>query len=273
MVTWIIEASTMRNGADALEKAIVDQGGVCHWLDVKEEARAEYGSAPYKDEPVVFIGSFEAASRFQSYHPIFPGVIGDFDEFRCSHYYPVLGYQMLNEEYVFIPKGDLKRRWIELRSKFTTPHMFLRPDLGSKAFTGQLVSDYDAFIKRESCYFDEMPKHEMCLIAQPQNIRREWRFVVMNGKVITGSQYKLGNKRVIDTPTSDACYYAGAVAAKSDLPLAYMLDIAEVDDGCGTLRVMEINNFNCSDFYGCDPYLIVGAMHEMIEYLQGPLFE
>lgn len=261
MAIWIVEVDAFRTGADRLEEAIRRAGGELRWLSVDDEFRGRYGRWD-EGETVIFRGSFEAAESFRRKRPdAVPGVIGEAEALRCSSYYPALGDRLLNVAHEFLPLRDLRPRWPEFQTFGAA--VFVRPDSGAKAFTGQLVTDFDRFEARERLYLEAMGEEEMVVVAPPRRIEAEWRTVVVGRDVVAGSRYKSGGKRDVDPDVpADALSFAREVASQIAPPApAYMLDVAREEDG--RLSVVELNSFSCSDLYACDPEPVVAAVQAL----------
>ena len=260
MKIWIVEQSVIRTGADEFEEAVRTSGAGVRWLSIDDEARGRYGRWDENDT-VVFRGSFEAAETFRISRPdARPGVIGDQNLLKCSAYYPTVGPYLLNEEYVLIPLGDLRRLWPSLLQMFQAKALFVRPDSGAKAFTGQLINDLDRFWSRERPYLESMAPSALCVVARPREIEAEYRTVAVGGEIVAASLYKANGQREISRDVGDnVLNFAKAVLKDIPPPApAFMLDIAVEADG--RLSAIELNAFSCSDFYACDPAPIVEAI-------------
>ena len=260
---WIVEADAFRAGADEFENAVRSAGGEIRWLSMDDEFRGRYGS--WEDGvAVVFRGSFEAAESFRRKRPdAAPGVVGESLALRCSSYYPGLGSRLLNETYAMYPAADLREHWADLQ-ELIGPEVFIRPDSGAKAFTGQLVTDFDRFEARERLYLEAMAGDEMVVVAPPRKIEAEWRTVVVGRDVVAGSRYKSGGKREVslDVP-EDVLAFSQDTASQIPPPApAYMLDVAREEGG--RLSVVELNSFSCSDLYACDPVPVVAAVQRKL---------
>jgi hypothetical protein len=256
----------MRTGTDTIESAVREAGGECRWLSVEDEANGRYGVFPL-GASVVFRGSFEAAEAFRSARPqAWPGVIGDAAVLRCSAYYPQVGDHLLNREYALVPLGDLVRLWPALQRMFGFAALFVRPDLGAKAFTGQVVGDLQGFMSRERPYLMAMAPSDLCLVAKPQGLVAEYRMVVVEGTVVAGSRYKLGSQKQTDpdVPEEVLAFAQETVASGVAPDPAFMLDVA-VCEGDERLAVVELNAFSSSDFYEADARAIVGAVERLVK--------
>lgn len=262
MAIWTIEQSTMGVGGEALERAIVEHGGECRWISVEDEMRGRYGVFP-EGLPVVFRGSFEAAETFRRARPnARPGVVGESEALRCSAYYPQLGERMLNADHLFVPVGELVSRWPELQGRFGE-QIFVRPDSGAKAFSGGVVNDLERFLQRERFYLEAMDPEELCLVAKPRAIHREWRIVVIDGAVVARSQYRSGTQREesSEVPETVWTYARESIEGFAPAP-AFMLDVAETEDGA--LAVVEVNSFSCSALYAADVEAVVAAVERWV---------
>jgi glutathione synthase/RimK-type ligase-like ATP-grasp enzyme len=96
----------------------------------------------------------------------------------------------------------------------------------------------------------------MC--SRIKKIYNEHRYFVVDNKVVTGSQYKLG-KRVVYGATDEnmdvAQSFVDRLVAAINQP--YVIDLALTDDG---YKVIELNTLNCAGFYACDMQKLVGAL-------------
>lgn len=237
-------------------------GGDLRWISLDDEFRGRYGRWE-EGESVFFRGSFEAAESFRSRRPdARPGVIGEPEALRCTSYYPALAGRLLNDIYATYPTKGLRERWPDLQARIG-PAVFVRPDSGAKAFTGQLVTDFDAFYARERLYLEAMGEGEMVVVAPSRRIEVEWRTVVVGREVVAASLYKSAGKRDLEPEVPEGVLaFAEEVASQVQPPApAYMLDVAREEGG--RLSVVELNSFSCSDLYACDPVPVVAAVQRL----------
>ncbi len=266
MALWILEAATMESAA--VEGATVAAGGECRWLSMDDEARGRYGPTP-KGSAVVFRGSFEAAEAFRRARPdACPGVVGEAQALRCAAYYPLFGEAMLNAGHTFVPLGKLREEWPALQARFGAAP-FVRPDSGAKAFAGGVVEDLDRFEERERIYLQAMDASELCLVARPHRLAAEFRMVVVDGKVVAGSRYRLAGKKDVAKEVPRAVWdFSHGLVANRRPAAAFMLDVATVEGG--RLAVVEVNSFSCSDLYAADPSAVIDAVET---WLREPLLD
>ena len=264
MTIWVIEESVFGKDKPKLDEAAQQFECECRWLSMDQEASGRYGNWT-RDDAVVFRGSFEAAEAFRSARKdAWPGVIGDQSGLNCASYYPMFGENLLNTRHIYLPVGDLQHDWKALQSEFQSQSLFVRPDTGAKAFSGQLVTDLSEFLIREKPYLASMNSFDLCVVAPPKRILAEYRLVVIDQKIVASCRYKLDSSKSLDPMVPTTILEFGQTMA-STVKLkesAYMLDIAEEESG--RLSVIEVNSFSSSDFYEADLVPVVRAIEEMI---------
>lgn len=157
---------------------------------------------------------------------------------------------------------------------------FIRPCEDSKAFTGY-VTDWLSFVEwrdkllaltPEDCSTVDGDTVVLCSDVKP--ISREWRTWIVDGKVVTASQYKLGSRKVESADVDERVInfanamhtiwnggYLGCGASPNDLAPAYCLDVFESE---GELYIGEVNNLNSAGFYAGDMQKLVAAIEEML---------
>ncbi len=104
------------------------------------------------------------------------------------------------------------------------------------------------------------------VLAPLTNIYQEYRFFVVDQKVVTGSMYKLGSRVISSTEVPERISaFAQRMADHWSPNRAYCLDIAvtDDDDDLGDMKVIEINALNSAGFYACDMLKFVSAVNDM----------
>jgi hypothetical protein len=265
MVTWIVEHFGLNHGEKLLQEEISKQG---HWLLNACGKTEMYGEStiPKIDGPVVVMGSIQFCGYIQrKRHDLASGVYMSMDEYDCTKYYPLFGDKLLNSDYCMLPFGELCRRKEWLYDTFGVDRaVFIRPNRGNKIFTGQIVhkENWDKDVERLGFY--EVQPHELCVVARPKPLGTESRFVVVNGKVIAGSDYRgMNNAFLGDQPVplgfNDGMF---KVAQEMVNKSAYKPDVCWVldttfDKEADAYKVLETGAFSCCGIYGCDPAAIV----------------
>lgn len=210
--------------------------------------------------PVFVIGA-TSMSRVAKRKGWLPGYIDENLDYRKLMYN--YGDHMLNAKGLILPFGDI------VPGNIGMDRFHLRPIVDSKSFTGT-VFDIDEFIewqaKVKAINEDENSmtslKYNDLVVASPlATIHAEYRFYVVDGKVITGSLYKQGNTVYYASDIDDSVYdFAQRIVNTWAPNRAFALDIADTPDG---YKVIEINSINSAGFYACDMGKFVNAVNSM----------
>ena len=259
MIKFAIEQDVFNEDFSEMYRAISLNGAVYNNVVYRPFFGIHECRIDSEDTDVIFMGSLNCAKhviRNTKWR-----VWCDFDKFKCSHYYTYLGEHLINKNYLMMPLGEVERQKNNIYN-YLNPHgntdnyFFIRPDNGYKSFTGNLVnyttisSELGSFVNCDSDY------EQLVVISSPKNIKQEWRFFVIDGKVITGSLYHVDGKlnKSRNSPLN-VWKYAEKIAKEYQPESAYVLDIGEFNNG--NLGVMEVNSFSCSGLYLCDQNLII----------------
>ena len=228
-----------------------------NWDDVD----SAYRKAFPRGACVVTHADIDLVHRVASDNLWTPGVFATVPHFHCSHYYAHFGKYLLNRDYVMLPFGELPRcRDLLFDRPGRDDQLFVRPDSPLKTFTGQVISRQSFEKDFEYLGFYEFPIESLIVVSAPQSITDEWRFVIADGDVITGSHYLSGGEQ-LRQPASDpnAEQLAKAVAGSGFQPdRVWVLDICRTVDG--EYHLLEIGAFSFADLYGCDKHAVITAV-------------
>ncbi len=256
-LVWVLESSMFEDGHRALRDAVTEAGRqVLEWDDRWWQDRR----MPAIDGPAIFHGSLGNAARIRRDLPWRPGAYCDVDAFRCSVWFPRAR------------PWSLQRVWVETTVRALTAEpdvvlaplpasvgVFVRPDSPLKPFSGRIVrrDRLSPAALDHGYYYDEL---ELPIVVAPvRPVSREWRFVVVDRRVVAGSGYDGPSRRAVVSQADDAAWgFAAEVARRFEPPEAvYVLDVGEAE---GALHLVEINPFSGSDLYACDRASIVRAV-------------
>jgi hypothetical protein len=241
---WIIQNSgvtfaCLDNNVEPLLKAIDENG----------DTRIAVGVIPFTDTivgmeevdisvPTIFYGSTRLVEIAETLHHIKPGVFFKkywFDPKNWVGKRP----DLLNEKQTYITVSDLRNNWID--------DIFFVKSSDPKVLTGMVLEGNED----KSWWIEEYDhlKDDDCLVISPvQKIEREWRFFIVDGVVVTGSQYKNGGILRIREPISENVWNEARRMAKDWLPNPnIVMDIAQMKDG--SFKVVEFNCICASGFY------------------------
>lgn len=177
----------------------------------------------------------------------------DFDVYKDHYRENLLNYdskiQTLGDKIEWLP-GEIK---------------FIRPTEDTKSFTGQLFNEYEWKDTLEnylhnyrSAHFNESTKIQ---VSTPKTIFKEIRFWVVDGKIITGSQYRLGRSVIYDDRFEpEAQDFAQSMVDKFPLAEAFVIDVCLTPDGW---RIVEAGCINCAGFYKSDLQKTIMAIEDM----------
>lgn len=193
---------------------------------------------------------------------ITPGAYCTLEKYACTRYYPKMAPLLLNRSYVMLPYGELVRRkdfLFDSLDPFRTDTLFVRPDSGGKQFHGQLVprDGYEEAVKKMAFY--EVPDHELVVIATPQRLRAEWRFVVADKRVLPAGQQQ-------PTPGGSECplealALAGKAAQLYEPDKVWTVDVGLTEEG--DYKVVEIGSFSAAGLYAPDLTEIVRVVSKI----------
>lgn len=129
---------------------------------------------------------------------------------------------------------------------------FARPTKDTKSFTGQVFWDYswNEWVAEsiENKTSNLLMAETRVLIAPLREIQQEVRCWVVDGKVISASRYKLGN-RVSYQNYDDESFFVDFAQKMVDIyqpAKAFVIDVCLSND---ELKIVEINCINCAGFY------------------------
>lgn len=197
------------------------------------------------DKPTIFYGPVNFISRMERLG-FYPGVFGTPEGYSygemCGHLQHSMIFNNPSETLVGTPKSILE---ILDDSK----EYFFKPYLDNKTINGSVKSSHD--IKKFLKLVDEgvvpdAPKDSLFIVSQPYGIEAEYRLFILDGKIVTGSEYRPNISREI--PDKIVEFANGIVDQWCPEPI-FVLDIAV---SMGTCYVMEVQNFHSSGFYDSD---------------------
>lgn len=188
-----------------------------------------------KPEEKYFVcGSYQLARAVAVTHPEACFTI---EQYSFDDWYGIFGRENMLNGYAQICKPQ--------DIQWHNEEMFVRPLFDTKSFNGgiynktTLVTDVD------------------CLVAPIQHIQKEFRFFVLDGKIIGKSQYKMaGNLFPSSIVDEDAILFAQKMIQKFKYP-GYVIDIATTDGQC---KIVELNCFNASGFYEIDLWKFIDSV-------------
>jgi len=249
---WLIEKDIFNENLTRLTDEITKQG-----FEYKIVQHIPFGGGTYDNFPdedcIIFYGSLNLGKQLQREKKWVPGVYNNMRELECLNYYGHMGKWLLNSPYMFITIKELLRTKDFCFDIFGNKddELFVRPSSGYKPFTGMVVGR--TRMSQETLgygYYHEDPSL-LVAISGAKQISREWRVVIGDKKVITGSQYKINNElEVLNDFPKEVEDYAQSIIPEDWQPdRLFVMDIAEYNN---ELYLLELNSFSSSGLYDCD---------------------
>jgi hypothetical protein len=274
---WIVDTHILdaRNVTGNIVDAIKKAGCDIHLAEYKAFApKQDYGidgdSYDWKSDnfvngrPYCLYGTIGYVQKCN--FPLFPGAYGINDNTNCNFYYShVPADWMLNSDFVMAPFQVIKNNPSRFFDLFGVDDLFIRPNTGRKAFTGYTITrENAAFELSSSMQLTSVQSETICLISAAKNIKSEFRFVIGNGEVIDGSEYRWD--RILDIRhdwLSECWDLADKMAKHTWQPdTCYTVDVADTEDGP---KIVELNGFSCAGLYACDKNLVFDRVSKIAQ--------
>lgn len=290
-VKWLVEADVFDDNQDALISAIKAQGMDYHilkYVPFDDDLVNRCAKIYNPEDCVIFWGSLNFGHKLRKL-PWVPGVYLNEKAFECTSYYPALHNELVHRDYIMLPYGDLMnhKRWL---FSIFGPKLFIRPNSGVKEFTGFVCENdtFDDAVKLAAFY--DVESNLLCLISSAINILKEWRFVIVNGKPVSGSLYRdWSSPEKIDDGFTTKDYvlrhshekreycsieenkkiwdYVEGVAALFEPDKCWTIDICQSDEYkyAFEYKVLEIGCFSCAGMYANNMNDVVASVSKAAE--------
>lgn len=220
-------------------------------------------------EAFVCYGTLEFLREVRKRFALTPGVYYSQDRLKASgylHHFPAS--LMLNGSGVYLPWGQLKQLPLShLQRLVDAPEIFIKSDSGFKIFSGVVLTseNYSSALKTIE-YHSSASDDTLCLLSPARPVAEEYRFVICNRTVVTGSQYmNRGQFHLSAEVSTVALDLARTIASHPWQPdVVYTCDVGLVpvpDSSSLPLpQVVELNSFSGAGLYLGDLNKIVAAV-------------
>lgn len=178
-----------------------------------------------------------------------------------------LDYELYNKYYsTFMLNYNSQINTIE-NIVFQYDKFFIRPTLDSKSFAGQIMT-WEAFtnwrekLQKISEVFSTLKLNDKVLISPLLDIKNEYRFWIVNSKIITYSSYKINKKfNVLEIVPKHVIDFVEALLKIWVPNIAFCIDVCELEDN--SLKIIELNSINSSGFYNANLNKLVEAINSI----------
>lgn len=271
MATWLLQNNFIRNHD-------TDQVGlITRALDEREIAYQLVNVIPFSDEmEVIYSYNVDGelpektipygATKLTKYAGRLTNWKGNFfvpETFRVDRWLKERN-DMLNSDAEIMTVADAMVKFGRIDNESV---WFIRPLEDLKAFSGTVTTAEEIgkwLNSIESGNFSFSPD-TLVTIAAPKIIKAEWRYFVVDGKVVDGSIYMLRGYRLVQREKDPAVLAEAQTFADKWLPHpTCVMDLALTEDG---VKVIEFNAFNSSGFYYHDIPKIIYAVTDYVDGL------
>lgn len=182
-----------------------------------------------------------------------------------SSNYKVPSNYFLNHDHFFVTFEHLRNNREEVYSRFNTESIFIRPDSGSKSFTGKVIPtrDFDLEINCMDQLYNTS-KDELILVSTPKQILEESRFIICGNEAIANSRYQIEGVHRIDSNTSgDSIDFVNKILEDQlwTPEEIFTLDVALTPEGP---KIIELNSFSCAGWYDCDEEVVIDKVSRFV---------
>jgi hypothetical protein len=263
-VSWVVDTLlTDRNrgntGFPTIAEAAHELGYPVYQTQYIPGSRAPDPGIPFGPGCVMTYGTHQfvrqaSVARAKTWSP---GAFSRTERLSYSAYTPYIGDLMLNDDFILLPYAEVLRRGFDA---FGDAY-FLKPDAVTKAFTGFVMTREKYLTEVETLKKQGIDPAMVCVVAKPRPIEAEFRFVVADREVVTGSQYRWADRSDVRLDVLPICVEMAQEVAnrKWQADRCYTCDVALLN-GRTTARVVELNTFSSSGLYACDTRKIVEAV-------------
>ena len=211
---------------------------------------------PDKDETVVAIGSYSFTNKAKTIWSPGSWTNEKYDYRVWANNWS----KVLNTPAEITTFGNVQR---------TEVPFFIRPCADDKLFTGTVIEDIEKFREwqesvRNVGSYTELNMDSPVVVGDAYKIEDEYRFIVVDRKVITGSSYSRhkGQKEITEGENPDLWNFVRERVKEWVPSEVFTIDIAI---SAGDFWVLEMGNFNSAGLYECDVQKIVFAIEELLE--------
>jgi hypothetical protein len=204
--------------------------------------------------------------------------------FDCRWYYMDIKDILTQRSFCFENLGNVLRHSDYLYTKYgSLGKMFIKPCKTDKSFHGGLVhqnsfKDWAGSMSVQACSSDTW-----CVVARPEHIQKEYRFIIAGGKIITGSLYRNnGVHEEREIQPVEILHKFAPILYKAvgllGLPsyLCYTIDVAEnTHNYYNQLSILEIGPFSCAGLYACNLQSVAEQVSLTVEdhYASGVFYD
>lgn len=261
---WLIQNNlNFEVGIDNIKKILKDNNIELVEIDIYKNDENMYIKDTFdkfepKDTSNIFVLGSYRLSRMATERSFHPGSFSNEHFNYASWTQHWTKDNMLNGEY-------LQQKVTEIKIPDHWESVFARPLEDDKLITGGLFKKEDLLMALEK-KVTENHKDKYLILSEPKTILAEYRFFVIDKKVITGSLYKIRGQLITsDSIDPEAMLYAQQMVDLWTPSTAFVIDIALTDKGP---KIIEVNNISSAGLYKSDVSKLVISMEVALKKIQ-----
>lgn len=260
---WLIDCHILESETDQGDflPALAESGSNFYLTRYIPFHENEYGPEEWMNQPTILYGSWNYIKNCN--RQFFPGAYGFTKNLDVNMYYSQIeSHMLLNGESIYTTFGQFKKNYAYYYGLFNTNSLFIRPLSGFKTFAGLVVHIQDVAQEINSTMqLSSVMDDTFIMVAPNKNIINEWRFLIVNHKVISGSLYKSHDKTNIKEGYNDEAFAKAKQMAENPWQpdAVYICDVCENEEG---YFIVELNSFSCAGLYAMDKKAVIDAVND-----------
>lgn len=215
---------------------------------------------PYDDIPTLFYGPVNFVSRMEKLG-YKPGVFGTPDSYSYENLCKNIPHNLIfnSPEDSFVGNSQ---EIIDKLKETKDNQLFFKPFNDDKSVIGSVKDVKDIINFCSLVIQNKIPNVDTktkFIVSTPYGIEKEYRLFVIDGKIVTGSEYKPNLSRQI--PQNVVEFGDSIIKYWNPFPF-FVLDIAISNNNC---YVMEIQNFHSAGYYQSDIKKIINNINDFLK--------
>ena len=148
---------------------------------------------------------------------------------------------------------------------FIQGECFIRPCKDTKAFRAGVYNivqwnQFQQDVRDGKIVHSALNNDTLIQVASVKRVQKEYRLWIVDGKIITGSQYKIGMRPYFNSNVDpEAMSFCKEMIKKYELAKAFVMDVCLHD---GEWKIVECGCINAAGFYEADMQKLIMALED-----------
>jgi len=247
-IIWAVQSRIAQQDIDAIKSACFKFG-----FEFKEIDVLPFSDLPNElielNNPLLY-GSVSMIDKCLDFPNLKNGVFYNANNFTFENYIRQYGELMFNSECNIIKIKDLDS--LDSPDLPDNELVFVRPNNDDKSFDGQIKSfgELKGWLSQLEVNYNNLTPETKIVISKPYNIDVEYRFWIVNGKVIAGSRYREDFRLSKSRNCPDKLVKFAEEASQMYSPHeVFVMDVCVADN---QPYIFECGSFNSAGFYAAN---------------------